>query len=397
MNQEIYLDNHATTRVDPRVIDAMLPALGEAYANAGSVTHEPGRRVAAMVDVCRDRIRDHLHGEDGDLIFTSGATESINLALFGVANHPKLKRRKMVSACTEHRAALDPIARLEKQGWEVAWLNVEPHDRERAGLLRREGLLDAIDDRTAMVSLMLGNNEIGTIEDFASIAERCREVGAVLHIDATQSIGKLHVDVEQLGVDLLSFSAHKFYGPKGVGGLWIRNASPPLRLIPQIVGGGQQLNLRSGTLNSPGIIGMDAALSLCMQEREGITMHCETLRNRLWDRLRCGIPEIRLNGPSWSTGEKVRLRLPGNLNVRFPRVDGQSLMLQLPEIAVSSGSACTSSDPHPSHVLRGMGLSEDEARASIRFGIGKYNTVEEIDYVADRFVEAYASLATFVT
>lgn len=285
MQREIYFDNHATTRIDPRVVDAMLPWMVTEFANPGSITHEPGRRVAAKMDECRDRIQQILNAPDSDLIFTSGATESINLALFGTALHPKQKRRKIVSAATEHRAVLDPLHRLQKSGWEIVHLQIEASDPGRIGEIDLASAEKEIDDSTALVCLMLGNNEIGTIQPFDKIAQLCRDRGALLHIDASQAIGKLSVDFESLGADLLSFSSHKFYGPKGIGGLLINRETASRRLLPQIIGGGQQSNLRSGTLNSVGIVGMASAIQYAVEELNRESQRLANLRDRLWHRL----------------------------------------------------------------------------------------------------------------
>lgn len=396
MPKEIYLDNHATTRVDPRVVEAMLPWMLTEYANPGSVTHEAGRRVADQIDACRDRIAEMLHAPDADVVFTSGATESINLAIFGLAMHPKQKKRKIFSAATEHRAVLDPMLRLQKSGWKVGYLPIETCDPARIGMVDPSLAEQIIDDSIAMVCLMLGNNEIGTLQPFEAVARTCRDRGVLLHIDASQAVGKIPVDFEMLGADLLSFSAHKFYGPKGVGGLLVRRETVSRKLYPQIVGGGQQDNLRSGTLNSVGIIGMMTALQLAVDEMDTEAARIESLRSQLWERLQSSIDGLKMNGPDWRLKTAGINRLHGNLNVCFPRVEGQSLMLRAPLLAVSSGSACTSAEPYPSHVLQAIRRSEDEARASIRFGIGRFNTADEIHQAADWLIAAYQDLVHYV-
>lgn len=393
---EIYLDNHATTRVDPRVVEAMIPWMLIEYANPGSVTHEPGRRVADKIEACRDQIANLLHAPDADVVFTSGATESINLAIFGLAMHPKQKRRKIVSAATEHRAVLDPLLRLQKSGWHIAYLPIEQSDPARIGMVDPSIAEQVIDDSTAMVCLMLGNNEIGNLQPFEAIARTCRDRGVLLHIDASQSVGKIPIDFDRLGADLLSFSAHKFYGPKGVGGLLVRHETVSRKLYPQIVGGGQQQNLRSGTLNSVGIIGMATALQLAVETMVPEIARIAQLRSQLWERLHGAIEGLSINGPDWRFESTRVTRLHGNLNVCFPHVEGQSLMLRAPLLAVSSGSACTSAEPHPSHVLQAIGRSEDEARSSIRMGIGRFNTSEEIHQAADWLIEAYRDLIHYV-
>jgi cysteine desulfurase len=393
---EIYLDNHATTRMDPRVVDAMLPWMLTEFANPGSVTHEPGRRVANKIDACRERVAALLNASDEDVVFTSGATESINLAIFGTALHPKQKRRRIVSAPTEHRAVLDPLNRLQKEGWEIVHLPVERDDPGHIGEVDFASGQRAINDSTALVCLMLGNNEIGSVQPFEAIARSCRDHGALLHIDASQAVGRIPVDFQALGADLLSFSTHKFYGPKGVGGLIVRRETASRKLFPQIVGGGQQHNLRSGTLNSVGIVGLASALDLAIDGMGTEINRLACLRSELWELLSSEIEGLTLNGPDWRVDPSSLRRLPGNLNVCFPRVEGQSLMLRIPQLAVSSGSACTSADPHPSHVLRAIGKSEDESRSSIRFGIGRFNTQDEINQAAAWLIEAYRDLVTFV-
>lgn len=433
---EIYLDNHATTRTDPRVVDAMLPWMLDDYANAGSTTHEPGRRVAAKVEACREQIAAMIKTDPEGLVFTSGATESINLAILGVILHPRQKRRKILSVRTEHRAGLDPLHRLEKMGFQVVRLPVEQCDPKRIGCLDLDLMQAHLDTETAMVSVMMGNNEIGTLDNLAAISERCHSVGALLHSDATQAIGKVPVDMRALGIDLLSFSAHKFYGPKGIGGLAIDQNRQTVRLQPQIVGGGQQSGIRSGTLNSVGIVGMAHALEISMDELSAESHRVSELRQRLWDGLQGRIAGLQLNGPDWNHSSSdierstVRSsvqpnlhptrtpstkphqsasagslspgaieplgRLPGNLNVCFPNVDGQSIMLKLPGLAVSSGSACTSAEPHPSHVLLAIGRTEDQARASLRFGIGRFNTADEIERTVEWISAAYSELVAFV-
>jgi cysteine desulfurase len=394
--REIYLDNHATTRVDPRVVEAMLPWMVSEFANPGSLTHEPGRRVAAKVDACRDRIAELLNARSADVVFTSGATESINLAIFGIAFHPKQKRRRIVSAATEHRAVLDPLQRLEKLGWEIVYLPIEQDDPQRIGQVNLESAQGVIDENTALVCLMLGNNEIGTIQPFHELSCMCRSRGAILHLDACQAVGKIPVDFDSLDADLLSFSSHKFHGPKGMGGLLVRQDFATRKIQAQIVGGGQQNNLRSGTLNSVGIVGMTTALELAIQEMDAESVRLAELRESLWTHLESAIDGLLLNGPIWPSDSTSLQRLPGNLNVCFPRVEGQSLMLRTPLLAVSSGSACTSEEPHPSHVLRAIGRTEDQARSSLRFGIGRFNTLEEIVQASTWLIDAYRDLVALI-
>ncbi len=382
----IYLDNHATTRVDPEVVRAMEPYWTELYANPGSVNHEAGRFVASHITEAQARMASLLGAHAEELVFTSGATEANNLAILGVCLHPRQTRRKVVSIITEHRAVLDPLRRLERFGFEIVKIPVLQHPHPRAGLLDLQCILDQIDESVAMVSVMLANNEIGAIADLAPIGSACAAKGVWLHTDATQAVGKIPVDVDQLNVDLLSFSAHKFYGPKGIGGLYVRNRHRRVRLDPQMLGGGHQHNRRSGTLPVPGIMGMDRALTIAHARMHVESMQLQNLRDRLWKNLKAGIPELECNGPDlWNTMQ----RLPQNLNCFFPGIEGQTLMLRVPFVACSSGSACTSHMPEPSHVLRALGRSEDEARSSLRFGVGRFTTEDQIDIAAQAFVEAY--------
>lgn len=400
----IYLDNHATTRVDPAVIDAMIPWFDTHYANAGSTTHEAGRQAREEIDQALLRISDYFSVEPDEVVITSGATESNNLAILGVALHPRQKRRKIVSVVTEHQATLGPLNKLRNQGFEIVLLPVQQQGDRAPGVVDMEKLTEVIDDQVALVSIMLANNEIGVLQPIPLIASLCKHYEIPLHTDATQGVGRFYSDPVTLSADLISFSAHKFYGPKGVGGLIVRNANAPLRLAPQIVGGGQQNNLRSGTLNTPGIIGLAAAIDRLRASQKEDARRAWELRNRLWNQLLAEIPGIELNGPTWNDQGTFfdegwllgEWRLPNNLNVCFPKVDGQSLMLEAPELAVSSGSACTSAHPEPSHVLRGIGRSEDQARASIRFGIGRFNTEEDIDRAVELLVKGYRKLSSFV-
>ncbi len=389
----IYLDNHATTPVDPRVVESMLPMWTEHFANAGSITHESGREVAEIVQAALHATAQYLHASIDELVVTSGATESNNLALLGFALHPKQMRRKIISCQTEHRATLDPLRRLSEQGFEVQWAPVQPNGCRDAGVVDLEKLEQLIDDETALVSIMLANNEVGTIQPIAKIAELCHQRGAMLHTDATQAVGRIPVDFQALDVDLLSFSAHKFYGPKGVGGLLVRRSPRRIRLHAQIVGGGQQDNRRSGTLNSPGIVGMAKALEVAREYEPTERPRIRELRDRLYARLEESISGVTLNGPAL---DDEGLRLGGNLNCGFWPVEGQSLMLAVPELAVSSGSACTSAEPRPSHVLRALGISDDIARSSLRFGIGRFTTAEDIDAAAELLAQASSKLKSLL-
>ncbi len=403
----IYLDHHATTPLDPEALAAMLPMMTEHFANAGSITHEAGREVAEIVDRSLNELCNLIGAAADELVITSGATESNNLALFGVCLHPRQKRRKIVSLVSEHKAVLDPLKRLEQIGFEVVLLPVADNNQSIPGQVDLDLMRAAIDDNTAIATVMLANNEIGTLQPLRQIAELCHQRGCLLHTDATQAVGRIAIDVDRLDVDLLSFSAHKFYGPKGVGGLFVRSRGRRVKLLGQIVGGGQQQNLRSGTLNSAGLVGMTAALRKCYRlnnwlvnsncvglEQTSIAM----LRNRLYERLRSSIDSLQINGPRMPATAEMHIsdhelsRLAGNLNLCFYPIEGQSLMLELPTVAMSSGSACTSADPRPSHVLEAIGLSVEHSRSSLRFGVGRTNTEQEIDLAAEMLIAAARKL-----
>lgn len=383
----IYLDNHATTPVDRRVVEAMLPYFTEVFGNAASTTHAFGLRARDAVAAARESIAAAIGAKPKEIVFTSGATESNNLAIRGVAEQSKRRGNHLVSVATEHSSVLDPLKRLARQGCEVTLLPVIAAPDPRAGLLQVERLAEALRDDTILVSVMLANNEIGAIQPLAEISRFCRERGVPLHVDAAQALGRIPVDVEQLGADLLSFSAHKVYGPKGVGGLYVRRRS--VRLEPLLHGGGHESGLRSGTLNVPGIVGMARALELCLEEMPKESLRLRALRDRLFDGLTSAISGVTLNGPALSLADE---RLPGNLNLSFAGIDGQSLLLSVPEIALSSGSACSSATPEPSHVLRALGLSDIAARSSLRFGLGRFNTPEDIERTIEILADAIERL-----
>jgi cysteine desulfurase len=380
-NDAIYLDNHATTPVDPRVLEAMLPCFSTDFGNPGSVVHVYGERARMAVEGARESIAASLGAEPREIVFTSGATESNNLAIRGVAERGRKKGNHLVSVTTEHKAVLEPLERLSRRGFEVTLLEVEPHGSPRAGWLDPRKVAAAIRDDTLLVSVMLANNEVGVIQPIREIAAICKRRGVLLHSDATQGVGKLPVDVNELGADLLSFSAHKIYGPKGVGGLYVRRRDPIVRLEPQITGGGQQEGRRAGTLNTPGIVGLAVALRLCVEELPSESSRLAALRGRLLAGLRQAAGEVVVCGPDLGAADSpgTPLRLPGNLNVAFPGLDGEALMMNLPDLAVSSGAACTSANPEPSHVLRALAVPEDLILGSLRFGIGRFNTEEQVD------------------
>jgi cysteine desulfurase len=377
----IYLDNHATTRTDLRVVEAMLPYFTEEYGNAASVVHRFGDLARGAVDNATQSIAQSLGADPAEIVFTSGATEGNNLALRGVAERNERRGRHLVSVRTEHRSVIDPLVRLTRRGWEVTWLEVEQHGSPRAGWLDPQRVADALREDTVLVSVMLANNEVGVIQPIEEIAAICRERRVLLHCDATQAVGKIPVNLRELGVDLASFSGHKIYGPKGVGGLFIRQGPPVIRLTPQITGGGQQRDLRSGTLNVPGIVGLAKAIALCCEELSTERRRLFDLRERLFAGLSRELEGIVLCGPRWENSAEVdpQLRLPGNLDVAFGDVEGESLLLAMPGLAVSSGAACSAHEPGPSHVLLALGMSADLARSSLRFGLGRFTTEAEID------------------
>jgi cysteine desulfurase len=393
------MDNHATTRVDPRVLKAMLPYFTEEFGNPGSVGHTFGDEARAAVDAARDSIAAAIGAESKEIVFTSGATESNNLALRGVAERERRRGNHLVSVATEHKAVLDPLARLARRGYDVTLLDVEPAGGPRAGWLDPQKVADALRDDTCLVSVMLANNEIGVIQPLAEIARVCRDRGVLLHTDAAQAVGKIPVDVTQLGVDLMSFTAHKIYGPKGVGALYVRSRDPIVRLDAQITGGGQQEGRRAGTLNVPGIVGFATALKLCLAELPSEMPRLAALRDRLAAEIIAQLEDVEVCGPAlderYDDGPPQSfkgLRLPGNLDLTFANVDGEALLMAMGDLAVSSGAACSSTDPDPSHVLRALGLSDDDARSSLRFGLGRFNTAADVDFAVRRVVEAVRKL-----
>jgi cysteine desulfurase len=390
----VYLDNHATTRVDPRVLEAMLPYFGDVYGNAGSTTHAYGWEARDAVRAARETIARAINAAPDEIIFTSGATESDNLAIFGVAERAKRRGDHLVSVTTEHKAVLDPLYKLRQRGYDITLLPVvltglKESTQSRAGYLDPQAVREALKPETCLVSVMLANNEIGVIQDLRAIAEICHAAGVLVHSDATQAVGKLPIDVRTLGVDLLSFTAHKIHGPKGIGALYIRRHDVPVRLEPQIFGGGQEAGFRSGTLNVPGIVGFAKALELSLAELPTEIPRQRALRDRLYQGLGERIDRMYLNGPTLA---EPAWRLANNLNVTFEYVHGESLILAMGDLAVSSGSACTSANPEPSHVLKALGLSEDLTRASIRFGLSRFTTNQEIDFAVETVAENVARL-----
>ncbi|MDQ2871199.1 MAG: IscS subfamily cysteine desulfurase [Acidobacteriota bacterium] len=383
MKLPIYLDNHATTPVDPRVLDAMLPYLTTAFGNSGSRSHVFGWEAEAAVDEARHQVASAMNAADKDIVFTSGATESNNLAIFGVARAYRQKGDHVVTGKTEHHAVIDVCRALEKEGFRVTYL-----DPDATGRISAESVAEALTDRTLLVTLMLANNEIGTVHPIAEIGAVCRSRGVLFHTDAVQGFGKIPFDVETMKVDLASVSGHKIYAPKGVGALYVRGRNPRVRLAPLFVGGGQERGLRSGTLNVPGIVALGRASHLAVSERDSEADRLRALRARLLDGILGALPEVTVNGAALpaieadgalAQGEAER-RLPGNLNLSFAGVEGEALLMGMKDVAVSSGSACTSASLQPSHVLKAVGVDDDLAHASIRFGLGRFTTAEEIDF-----------------
>ena len=385
----VYMDNHSTTRVDPRVVEAMLPLFHDVYGNPGSVNHVFGWDAAAFVKEARQSIADLLNAKSSEIVFTSGATESNNLAIRGVLERKRRRGNHIVSIKTEHHAVLDPLDRLSRNGYEITLLDVDQYETPTAGRIDLDSLTEAIRTDTCLVSVMLANNEIGVVQDIAAIGEICKRKDVLFHCDATQAVGRVLIDVQHMKVDLLSISAHKFYGPKGIGALFVRKRSPNVRLEPLVTGGGQENGLRSGTVNPAGIVGMATAMQIAVNEMAVENRSLFEKRNRLYTQLAERIPDLVLNGPSLKLSA---IRLPNNLNISFSNVDGEALMMSMRELAVSSGSACSSTNPEPSHVLRSIGLSDDMTRASLRFGLGRFNTEDEIDFAIELVTRSVSRL-----
>src|SRR5271168_585139 len=376
----IYMDNHATTRVDPRVVTAMLPYFTEHFGNAASRNHEFGWVAEQAVDKARKQIADLIGTTPREIIFTSGATESDNLAIKGVAEMYAEKGNHIITAATEHKAVLDTCKKLEKNGYRVTYLPVRGD-----GLVDLDMLRESITDKTILVSIMYANNEIGVIQPVAEIGRICRERGVLFHTDGVQAIGKVPVDVNKDNIDVMSITAHKLYGPKGVGALYVRRKNPRVQLTAQMDGGGHERGMRSGTLNVPGIAGLGEACAICRREMPEETKRLQYLRDKLRTKLESELDEVYLNG-SWEH------RLPHSLNLSFAYVEGESLLMGINDVAVSSGSACTSATLEPSYVLKALGLGDDLAHSSIRFGLGRFNTEEEVDYVTAKVIEVVKKL-----
>ena len=376
----IYMDNHATTPVDPRVLEAMLPYFTDKFGNAASRNHEFGWVAEEAVENARGQIARLINATPKEIIFTSGATESTNLAIKGAGEMYREKGNHIITQVTEHKATLDTCKRLEKYGYEVTYLPVEKDGRINLEELRR-----AITPKTILISIMYANNEIGVLQQIAEIGKIAKEKGVFFHVDGVQAVGKIPVDVQKDGIDLMSISAHKIYGPKGAGALYVRRKNPRVQLAAIIDGGGHERGMRSGTLNVPGIVGLGKACEICQNEMEKESKELRRLRDKLTHSIMSRLDETYING-------SLEHRLPHNINISFAYVEGESLLMGINDVAVSSGSACTSATLEPSYVLKALGVGEDLAHTSIRFGIGRFNTEEEVDYVADRVVDTVTRL-----
>jgi cysteine desulfurase len=377
----IFMDNHSTTPVDRRVVDEMIPYFTEKFGNAASRNHPFGWEAEEAVDVARERIAKLIGAQsEKEIVFTSGATESDNLAIKGVADFNREKGNHIITTVIEHKAVLDTCKRLEKQGFTVTYLPIG-----RDGRVDPDDVKKAITDKTILVSIMLANNEIGTVQPMAEIGKITRERGVLLHSDAVQGIGKVDFDVQAMNVDLASITAHKMYGPKGVGALYVRRAKPRVRIVSQMDGGGHERGNRSGTLNVPSIVGFGKAADILRTEGREESARILAMRERLRAKIQGALEEVHLNG-------SLEHRLPGNLNLSFAFVEGEAMMMAIKDIAVSSGSACTSASLEPSYVLRALGVGDELAHSSIRFGLGRFNTDEEVDYVADLVIEKVQKL-----
>jgi cysteine desulfurase len=380
MKLPIYLDNHATTPLDPRVLDAMMPYFTGKFGNAASRNHSFGWEAEEAVESARKKIADLIGATAKEIVFTSGATESNNLAIKGVAEMYAERGNHIITAVTEHKAVLDTCKHLEKRGCRVTYLPVMGEGRIDLDMLR-----EAITDKTILVSIMYANNEIGVLQPVAEIGKICKEKGVLFHSDAVQAVGKVPVSVNAANIDILSLSGHKIYGPKGVGALYVRRRNPRVQITAQMDGGGHERGMRSGTLNVPGIAGLGEACDICRRDMPEESKRMAFLRDKLRAKLEQELDEVFING-------SMEHRLPNNLNMSFAYVEGESLLMGINDVAVSSGSACTSATLEPSYVLKALGVGDDLAHTSIRFGIGRFNTDEEIDYVADRVTRVVRKL-----
>jgi cysteine desulfurase len=382
MKFPVYMDNNSTTQVDEEVFNAMKPWFLEKYGNASSKDHSFGWEAEAAVEYSRKQIGSLINAEGAEIIFTSGATESINLAHWGIAEAYGEKRKKIITTSIEHSAVIDSLQALEMKGFEIVILNVN-----QEGFIDIDHLKKQIDKNTLLVSIMTANNEIGLINDIETIGNICKERKVLFHTDATQAIGKFPFDLGMINADLVSFSGHKFYGPKGIGALYI-NRNKKIKLSPRSFGGGQEHGLRSGTLNVPAIVGMGKAAEICKQNMQEEPARIERLRNRLLNGIIDKLDDVKVNG-------SMNARLPNNLNLCFKYVKAENIIMNMRDVAVSTGAACTSASLKPNHVLKAIGLTEDEIKSSVRFGIGRFNTEEEIDYVINRVVETISKLRAY--
>jgi cysteine desulfurase len=376
----IYMDNHATSPMDPRVLEAMMPYFTAKFGNAASRNHSFGWEAEQAVETAREQIAKLIGATAKEIIFTSGATESNNLAIKGIAEMYRERGNHIITQVTEHKAVLDTCKRLEKYGYRVTYLPVKAD-----GLIDLEDLKRAIDDKTILVSIMAANNEIGVLQPIREIGKICHEKNVLFHTDAVQAVGKVPVNVIADNIDVLSLSGHKIYGPKGVGALYVRRRNPRVQIAAQIDGGGHERGMRSGTLNVPGIVGLGKACEIASAEMENEAAYLRGLRDRLNSKLQSELDYIHVNG-------SMEHRLPGNLNVSFVYVEGESLLMGINDVAVSSGSACTSATLEPSYVLKALGLGDDVAHSSIRFGLGRFNTQAEVDYVAEKVIDIVKKL-----
>jgi cysteine desulfurase len=372
----MYLDNHSTTPVDPRVLEEMTPYFTKIFGNAASKSHEFGWKAEQAVERARTQIAHLIGAEPHEIIFTSGATESDNLAIKGTAEYYRSKGKHIITSPTEHNAVLDTCKTLQRNGFEIQLLNVDKY-----GLIDIDELRSAITEKTILVSIMTANNEIGTIQPINEIGMICKERDVLFHTDAVQAAGKIPLNVNEMNVDLMSLSAHKMYGPKGIGALYIRSRRPAVKLVSQIDGGGHERGFRSGTLNVPAIVGFGKATEIAVNEMKSESETLRNLRDKLYNGIISNLEHVQLNGHP----EK---RLPNNLNIAIEYVNADALMMSMKEIAISSGSACTSASVEPSHVLKAIGLSDEMVKCSVRFGLGRFNTKEEIDYTIRRVTES---------
>jgi cysteine desulfurase len=376
----IYLDHNATTPLDRRVLEAMMPYLTTEFGNAASRNHVFGWRAEAAVETAREQTAVLIGAMAKDIVFTSGATESDNLAIKGVAEMYRDKGNHIITDLIEHKAVIDPCKRLEQAGFQVTWLKPD-----RFGRVAAEQVAEAITDKTILISIMAANNEIGTLNPVAEIGAAAKQHGVIFHCDATQAVGKIPIDVEAMGIDLLSLSAHKIYGPKGIGCLYVRRKGPRVRLVCQMDGGGHERGIRSGTLNVPGIVGLGAACEICKAEMAQEAPRLIDLRDRLHRGIVAGLDYVYLNGHPTE-------RLPNTVNLSFAYVEGEALMMKMKDVAVSSGSACTSASLEPSYVLRAIGVGDELAHSSIRFGVGRFTTEEEVDYAVGQVIKGVNAL-----